>query len=368
MPWQTPTLKVVRGLVRDAIRGNLPGADASIPNSVLRVMSDAMGALCHLTLQFIDWLALQLLPDTAEHEWLDRHGNIWLTNSDGTTGRKMATLAVGVANFQVTNVSVVIPSGTRATSNNGVDYETTQLAVANGPGVDTPIPIRALDPGAAGNQDPGSLLTVDTTIVPTLVGSATVVNLDGGTDEETDDELRFRVLARIRQPPQGGAAHDYQVWALAVPGCTRAWVSPLEMGIGTVTVRVLFDDLRASDDGWPQLIDLDQVSQYIDSVRPVAVKDFWVLAPIKQRVDVLIAHIDPDTTEIRAAVQANLQTMFFQNAAPGQTIFGAWKVQTIMNTANVKSVDMLNYTDDVMQSPGHMAVLGDILYSVSPSP
>ena len=35
-----------------------------------------------------------------------------------------------------------------------------------------------------------------------------------------------------------------------------------------------------------------------------------------------------------------------------------------MNTANVKSVDMLNNDDDVMASPGNMAVLGDIQYSV----
>jgi len=200
---------------------------------------------------------------------------------------------------------------------------------------------------------------------PAIAGSATVVTLDGGIDEETDDELRFRVLARIRQPPQGGAAHDYVIWALAVPGCTRAWVSPLEMGIGTVTVRVLFDDLRADDDGWPQLTDLLAVTNYLDTVRPVAVKDFWVLAPIKQRIDVLIRIMDPDTTEIRAAVEANLRTMLFERAAPGQTIFGAWKVQTIMNTANVRSVDMLDYSDDVMASPGNMAVLGDIQYSVT---
>ena len=51
------------------------------------------GALCHLTLQYIDWLSLQLLPDTAETEWLDRHGQIWLVNADGTTGRKMASAA-----------------------------------------------------------------------------------------------------------------------------------------------------------------------------------------------------------------------------------------------------------------------------------
>ena len=54
MPWKTPTLREVRGLVRDSVRASLPGADANVPNSVLRVLSDNQGALCHLTLQYID--------------------------------------------------------------------------------------------------------------------------------------------------------------------------------------------------------------------------------------------------------------------------------------------------------------------------
>src|ERR1700747_2778641 len=112
MPWTTPLLRDVRSLVRDAVAASLPGADANVPNSVLRVMSDAMGALCHLTLQYIDWLALQLLPDTAETEWLDRHGQIWLVNADGTLGRKLATLASGSATFTGT-LGAVVPQNTQ---------------------------------------------------------------------------------------------------------------------------------------------------------------------------------------------------------------------------------------------------------------
>ena len=109
MPWSTPTLKAVRTQVRDYIAAVLPGADASVPNSVLRVLSDAMGALCHLCLQYIDWLALQLLPDTAETEWLSRHGAIWLVNADGSIGRKLATQAFGTANFIAIGLPVVVP-------------------------------------------------------------------------------------------------------------------------------------------------------------------------------------------------------------------------------------------------------------------
>lgn len=363
MPWHTPVLKEVRTLVRDNIRGSLPGADASVPNSILRVMSDTQAALCHLTLQYIDWLALQLMPDTAETEWLDRHGDIWLVNADGTTGRKMATLAEGVAAIVCNIGGLILPRGTRLQHSlvGTVEYETTVEAVTATEFAPFEVPIRALDPGAVGNLAPGEELTVITDVIAAFTGS--VVTLDGGVDEESDDDLRIRVLERIRQPPQGGALHDYVRWAKAVPGCTRAWCKPLEMGIGTVTVRVLFDELRADDEGWPLYQDLVAVTTYMDKVRPVAVKDFWVLAPIKQRIDCHITYLDPDTVEMRAAIDNSVREMLFIYASPGQTIFAAWKYYAIMNTRGIIACAMGTTVDDIMESPGHMAVLGDIVYA-----
>jgi uncharacterized phage protein gp47/JayE len=363
MPWQTPQLREVRGLVRDSIRANLPGADAAIPNSVLRVMSDAQGALCHLTLQYVDWLALQLLPDTAETEWLDRHGHIWLVNSDGTTGRKVATLSEGTATF-TGNLSGVLPANSRlGYSGNTVNYETLDDLFFAEDNIEVVGRIRAIDPGAAGNLETGTDLGI-VNPPPNVINSAVVIELTGGTDTENDDDLRVRVLQRIRQPPQGGAAHDYIRWALAVPGCTRAWCTPNEMGMGTVTVRVLFDELRADDDGWPRYEDLVAATLYMDTVRPVCVKDFWVLAPIKQRIDVVIRNLVPDTAEVRSAIEGSLQEMLYNFAAPGQQIYAVWKAQSIMSTVGVMSFDLMNWNDDYMESPGHMAVLGDIVYVV----
>src|SRR5215831_6201013 len=278
MPWNTPSLRRVRELTRDNIRANLPGADALVPNSVLRVLADCQSALCHLVLQFIDWLALQLIPDTAEHEWLDRHGFIWLVNADGSTGRKLATLASGTVNFIGDFGGIIIPRGTRLTVGGVagavgglVEYETLREIRTHSGQLPSPVEVRALDPGRIGNLDRDFPLSVVGTI-PGVI-SVRAITVTGGTDDENDDELRFRVLHRIRMPPQGGAAHDYVQWALAVPGVTRAWVSPLEMGMGTVTVRFMMDTLRADNDGFPYPADTAAVRDYIDTVRPVAVKD-----------------------------------------------------------------------------------------------
>ena len=363
MPWQTPTLTQVRGQVRDLIRGSLPGADANVPNSVLRVLSDNQGALCHLTLQYLDWLALQLLPDTSETEWLDRHGHIWLVNADGSTGRKLATPAVGLATFTATTVTgVVVPTGTQLSYATGVLYQTTQQITA---GVaPSPAPIIALDPGTVGNLPAGTELT----IVPTpdaplinLDGIAIVVSLDGGTEQETDDELRSRVLERIRQPPMGGDAEDYVNWALRVPGVTRAWCSPLEMGIGTATLRFMMDNLRADNGGFPLPSDVDAMTAYLDTVRPVAVKDFFVEAPIPFPIDLEISYLDSDNAATRSAIVDSLLDIFFDKSSPGQKWFRSWSDEGIAGAAGVVAYDLQGGDTDMPDS-GHMPVLGTITY------
>jgi uncharacterized phage protein gp47/JayE len=354
MPWSTPTLKDVRGIVRDNVRGRLPGADASVPNSVLRVISDAQGGLCHLTLQYIDWLALQLLPDTAETEWLDRHGAIWLVNSDNSLGRKQATFAQGMVTFTGIN-GTVVPIFTQLTGQQ-VGYETTAaITIGSGP---TNASARALDPGALGNLQLGDTLGVN---VPGADAAVTVVEMIGGTDTENDDDLRARILHRIRNPAMGGSEADYITWALAVPGVTRAWAAP-EQGLGTITVRFLMDELRASDDGWPIQTDVYAVQDYIDQKRPVTVKDCYVLAPIKQFVDVTIQDLMPDTAEAQAAAEASIRTMLRELAHPGQTIYAAWISYAVMNTPGVESFTLVTTDDAVMPNLGTMAVLGTLLF------
>jgi uncharacterized phage protein gp47/JayE len=373
MPWTTPLLRDVRSLVRDAINASLSGADACVPNSVLRVMSDNQGALCHLTLQYVDWLALQLLPDTAETEWLDRHGNIWLVNADGSKGRKLATLSSGSASFQGLQDGAVIPAGTQLLSalslaptdfnnyNNVVSFETLQdittymgqLVTGN---------IRALDPGSFGNLLAGTGLSFAPPGVPNVAQAATVISLAGGTDTETDDELRARVLQRIQEPPMGGDLTDYVQWALQYPGVTRAWAAN-EMGIGTITVRFLMDDLYPEYDGWPLSGDVANVQAYIDSKRPVTVKDCFVLAPIKTHIDISIGNLVPYNDEVFAEIEASIRAMLLQMAAPGQTIYSAWVNYAIMNAPNVQSFDLVTNADYVMPSDGNMAVLGTIYYA-----
>lgn len=358
MPWSTPSLRQVRELVRDDITAALSGA-VLVGNSVLRVMSDANAGLAHLTLRYIDWLSRQLLPDTAETEWLDRHGNIWLTNADHTTGRKVATVATGSVTLAGTP-GTIVPIATQLTSGVDITYETTEQVMIGADGT-VPVDIRAIDPGVDGNLDPGDIITTST-VVAGLDGPATVILLTGGTDTESDEDLRIRVLDRIRQPPMGGDQNDYVQWALAVAGVTRAWCAPLEMGIGTVTVRFMCDDLRATQGGFPTEADIAAVTAYLDTMRPVAVKDFFVEAPIPFDINFTISDLEQDDAGIRAELEAAVREMLMQKAIPGQTIYRSWIDEAITSVHNVDHYD-LDYEDALMPSAGHLAVLGVVTYA-----
>ena len=364
MPWSTPSAATVRKTNADAIAGRL--GLAVVPNGEVRVLADANAANASLNLEYLDWQAKQYLPDTAERQFLDRWGNIFLVNADGSRGRKLATFAAGTALLTAT-APTVLPAGSMFLAGT-VAYQTT-AAVTLGVGVNT-VPLRALDAGALGNLAAGSALSMAVAVVG-VSGSAGIAvgSMTGGADEESDDELRARVLARIRQPPMGGAAYDYVAWALQVAGVTRAWCSPLEMGMGTVTVRFMCDDLRASNGGLPTAADVAAVASYLDLMRPVAVKDRFVASPIPQPVNFALQNLVGDSTALRAAVAKGVAAMLMRRATPAYALNGvrqpatnipsAWVDAAVYQAVGGVAYD-LAMADAVMANPGCLAVLGTI--------
>lgn len=361
MPWPLLSLRERRRQVRNDVAAHLPGSDASVPNSVLRVIGDAQASLTHDNDQHLAWLARMMMPDTAEAEYAERWANIWLPD-----GRKPATGARGA--ISVTgDVGAIVPSGTELTmtafDSAGVRREvrfeaTSGVTLASSSAV---VQVTALTQGAIGNLDEGAPLSF--VLVPDGIdGQATVAapGLSGGADIETDTELIARTIARIQQPPHGGARHDYIAWALQVPGVTRAWAAQ-EMGVGTVTVRIMLDDVRSSGGGLPLTEDLDLVRATIDALRPVTVADFWVLAPTAQALNITIADLSGDTPEIRANIALEIREMLRARAVPGQKIYASW-IREAVSAASGEDHHGLTISDVVPASAGHLIVPGTITY------
>jgi uncharacterized phage protein gp47/JayE len=207
-------------------------ADDILRRADADVYARVLAGLAHGLYGYVDYLANQIIYDTAEAEFLARWASIW-----GVT-RKPAAVAAGSVTFAVA-AGAVIPSGTLLQALDGVQYQTTADATISVPSATAPV--AALVAAAAGNRTAGQTLTLVSPVAG-VQSSATAGDLVGGADLESDDDLRARLIDRIQQPPQGGDAHDYVTWALEVAGVTRAWCFPLELGEGTVTVRFVRDD------------------------------------------------------------------------------------------------------------------------------
>jgi hypothetical protein len=174
----------------------------------------------------------------------------------------------------------------------------------------------------------------------------------------------------------GGDGEDYVAWALQVPGVTRAWSAPLEMGMGTVTVRFMMDDLRANDDplldGFPNDNDIVTVWTHLDSKRPVAVKDFWVVAPIPEPIDLALAHLSDYDASTQQEIYDSVRSMLHDRAHPAkclngvyidaQTIYEAWVSEAVLSALEDEGHFNLAFNDHPMPSPGHLAVIGTITY------
>jgi uncharacterized phage protein gp47/JayE len=356
MPFLRPSLPTLIERAIADIETRLPGADARLRRSNFNVLARVSAGAAHGLYAFLDWVARQILPDTAEAEILERHAAIWLP-----AGRLPAAYAQG--RIAVTGADgVLIPADTRYKRADGVAFFTdSEATITAGEAI---IEVSAADAGQAGNTDPGVALSLESPIIG-IDARATVVGdgLSGGADVETDESLRARIIARIQQPPMGGAAHDYVTWAKEVPGVTRAWVYPLEMGDGTVTVRFVRDK---DPNPIPDSNEVAAVQAYIDAARPITAH-VYVLAPIAAPVAFVIRLV-PNTPVVRLAVEAGLRDLLLREAEPeggfneGRLLLSHVR-EAISLAAGETDHELLSPTANITPEPGQMAVFGSLAWA-----
>jgi len=351
MAYDRPTLSELISTTEAQFDARLGTAQARLPASNLSVLARVLAGGEHGLYGFIDWIARQILPDTAEAEVLDRHGSIW-----GVT-RKQATKASGTAT--VTGIAgATLPTGTALQRSDGLGYLTTSAVTLTG--TTAAVPVVASAAGASGNTDAGATLTLPSTLAgvsSTLTVSAG--GLSGGADIEADDSLRSRILARIQQAPHGGAAFDYVTWALEVEGVTRAWVNPGYMGPHTVCVTFLCDE-RA--DPIPTATDVEAVRAAIAAARPVTAADLYVFAPVPVPLDLTIA-LTPGTATVKAAVVASLTDFMAREGLPGATIPLSRIREAISQATGETDHSLISPTSPLVCAFGQIAVLGTVSWA-----
>lgn len=354
MPFARPTLAELIDRVRGDLRGRLE-IDGPL---VRRAMADTLGAVwggaVHTLYGFLDWLSRQLFGDTSDREQLLRQAGMY-----GITPVP-ATFATGNVTATGTNGSV-IPINTILRLDAVTSYRVTAGQVIAA-GVAT-LPVVAVLAGEAGNVAEGASVTFESPIAGVnATATVAVGGITGGVDEEGTEELRDRYLLRLREPPEGGADQDYEAWAIAVAGVTRAWVYPHELGLGTVVVRFVRDgDVSI----FPDAGEVAAVQAKLEAERPITA-EVTAVAPTDLPVAFTI-HVVPDNADTRAAVGAELTDLMVRVAEPGDGVGRGTVLLSAIRTAIGIAAGVTDYlvtvpAADVVPAIGELGTKGTITW------
>ena len=190
------------------------------------------------------------------------------------------------------------------------------------------------------------------------VGITQCVNpeaFSGGSDEESNEKLRERVLASYKRLPNGANAAFYEQEAMSFPNVAAAKAVGRARGIGTVDVYV------STHAGAPDEKLLGEIEAVLQKKREIAV-DVEVKAPTEKTVNMsaeLTAEQGWTMQEITDAATAALQA-YFTGERLGEAVYTAKLASILYGVEGVKNCHLLTPSADVSVSATELPVLGTV--------
>lgn len=230
------------------------------------------------------------------------------------------------------------------------------------------VPIQSVDFGASVNLDAGTQLALQSPIVN--VDDTLVVDfgaIGGGTDQESEDSLRARMLDRIQNPVAQFNVAAITEKAKEIAGVTRVFVQEVTPAIGQVTVYFMRDnDINPIPTG----SEVTKVKDSILEIKPAntADADVIVLAPTGVTVDFTFTALTPSTSTMQDAINANLRQFFDERTTVGVSIDEDAYRAAIFNTVDTVTGDVVTTftlsvpAGDVAIAAGEIGVLGNVVY------
>ena len=312
--------------------------------------------VCSLYIQ-ADWVTRQAFPQTAEGEYLDRHAQL------RGLERKPAVAAEGVVRFTAGEAAASprdIPQGTVCMTAGLIRFETTRAAVLEAGALTADVPVRALEPGGAGNIAAGAIVSM--AVAPMGVSWCTNPQpFAGGADGEGDEALRARVLDTFKRLPNGANAAFYQQGALSFDQVAAAAVVPRPRGVGSVDV------VPATLEGIPGAELLAELQAYFEERREIAV-DLVVRAPATRTVNIAVL-VEPgegrDSGQVLAGVREAVQS-WFTGRLLGQSILLARLGSLIYSCDGVANYVITAPAADVVVAQDVLPLLGTLTVEEKP--
>ena len=258
-----------------------------------------------------------------------------------------------------TNTFTYTVTGTPATPATGtitVDY------------VSASVPVQSEDFGESVNLTADSTLT----IASPIVGVDNDANVDfneigGGTNQETDSSLRTRFLNQVQNPVSHFNSAEIEDKAKEINGVTRVFVEEITPAIGQVTIYFMRDN---DPDPIPSGAEVTTVKNKILEITPANTSDADVIvsAPTPVVNDFTFTALSPNTSTMKAAIDANLAQFFDESTLIGVNIEEDAYRSVIFNTVDtetgdtVQSFSLSSPVGDVVIASGEIGTLGTITY------
>ncbi len=336
------------------ITAELPHLSKRPRRSYISVLGKVCAGLASGLYGYGAWILRMAMPDTTEGRYLRAWCSIW------GIYQKKADYAYGDIIIHGAAGSE-IPKGTMVEFA-GQTYQTVSGGIIGDEEVIT-INVKAVNAGVQGNLE----TSTDGFLINPIAGVKTTTSMassfSGGTDDEADEDLRYRLLLRLRKPPMGGNLDDWQRWSLEVSGVSRVWISRHEMGRGSLTIRFMMDNTY--DDGFPREQDIQRMYDHLTAYdRKPVTADVYVVAPVPFPVDIEINNLNPDTPEVRENIRQNLAAFFKANGKPGAWIYRSKLIEAISLATGEDWHDLALPASNLRgEHAGHLPVLGEVRFN-----
>ena len=284
MPFERPTLQeLVERAIADT-ESRLPGADTKLRRGNLQILPRVHAAAVHGLYGYLEFMAKQAMPDTAEAEYLDRWAAVW-----GVL-RRPAARATGNATMTGT-VGSVIAEGTLFRRNDNARFVASEEVIFSGTSAE--VPLIAEEAGDDGNTDAEAVISLVSPITGvTTVGEVAEDGLTGGWIRRRTRPFWPVCCGASRSRPTAGPRRIMSPGPWSVPVLRGPTAEGGRMGAGTVGVTFLMDDTEGGPIPTPD--DMARVQAYIDERRPVtAAVTVYALTPVELDFTIQLTRTTP---------------------------------------------------------------------------
>ena len=348
MPYNRPTLTTIRDRIITDIEGSLDKKTPILRKNIFRIFASAFAAAVHGLYGFIEWITKQIFPDTAEDEYLERWCKIW------NVLRKQPTFATGTITITGINGSILY-DGTIFKNSSDIEYKSVgDVAIS---GTSATVTVKSSKSGVIGNMLAGDFVDLVSPVVG-IDSRATVIEISGGNDLESNDDLRSRLLQRIQTLIRGGNEEDYVTWTLEVAGVTRAWAFENWTGIGKVGIMFVNDNATPII---PDTTFINTVKAYLETKRPLC-SQLIVFPPSIVTLNLTIYLSPADSLPLKEAIINAIKEYLFENNRPGGTIYLSQIAEVIASVDGEIDSKIIAPTANITLESNQIVELGTVTW------